>query len=95
MSWLSLAFALWLLWSGFQLPATGLLLIAAAPVLHQVYPCDNLHVPHHKVRLPRVSLAVMCGLALVLLSVAERGPVLWLSFANVAGYLLHTYWVQE
>ncbi len=72
----------------------GVLMVAGAPLAYRLRPYDELLVPHHKVRLPRVSALVLSGLALVLLTSAP-GPALWLALAGVGGFLLHTYWVRD
>ena len=77
------------------LPWFGVLVIALAPLLQQMWPYDRVHVTHHKVRLPKVSLCVMLGLAWVLLTADKGGIALWLTFANLGGFLLHTYWVRD
>ncbi len=86
--------SIWQLVSSPAWPWVGPLLVAAAPLCHRLVPCDRLRVPHHKVRLPRISLLVLGGLALVLL-LGEPGAALWWTLAGVGGFLLHTYWVRD
>lgn len=93
--WLTAAVSLAMLWRSPALPWLGILLMSAAPAIHRFRPYDAHLVPHHKVRLPRVSLLVMAGLGWVLVTVTETGWQLWLAFANLGGFLLNTYWATE
>ncbi len=92
---LSLAAALLALPGGGSLPWIGVLVIALAPLVQYIWPYDSVHVTHHKVRLPKVSLCVMLGVAWVLLTADKGATALWLTFANLGGFLLHTYWVRD
>lgn len=73
----------------------GVLVAGLAPLVNMVLPYDRRQSPHHKVKLPRVSLLVLLGFALVLLTIPERGAALWLALGCVGGFLLDTYWAQE
>ena len=66
-----------------------------APLVNMVFPYDTKVSPHQKVKFPKVSLLVMLGVALVLLTVPERGPALWLVLGCLGGFLLDTYWAKE
>ncbi len=91
----SLCWALWVLVADVTAPWLGLCLVSGGMLFQQLTGLDRLRVPHHKVRLPMTSLAVLAGLALILLTVEQRGAVLWLGFANVGGFLLDTYWARD
>lgn len=93
--WLTAVVAVTMLLLSPRLPWLGVLLMSAAPAVQQLHPYDAFAVPHHKARLPRVSLLVMAGLGWVLVTVTDRGWELWLAFANLGGFLLNTYWATE
>ena len=82
------------LFQTFSVVSCGLILIALAPCVQAVIPFDSLQVPHHKVRLPLVSLVVFCGLAVMLLSAGQTSSLLWLGLLNVGAFLLDTYWAK-
>ncbi len=73
----------------------GVLVAGLAPLGNKVVTYDTRISPHHKVKLPKVSLLVLCGFALVLLTVPERGIGLWLVLGCVGGFLLDTYWAKD
>ncbi|MCV6605945.1 MAG: hypothetical protein OIF34_11610 [Porticoccaceae bacterium] len=73
----------------------GPLVAGLAPMVNLVFPYDKKNSPHHKVKLPMVSLLVMLSVALVLLTVPERGLALWLTLGCLGGFLLDTYWARE
>lgn len=70
----------------------GVLLAALAPLVNRFWAYDDGSSMSAKVRLPKVSLLVMLGVAWVLLTVPERGWPLWLLLGILGGFLLHTYW---
>lgn len=72
----------------------GVALTALPPVVNRFLPYDLVPSVHHKVKLPTVSLLVLSGLALVLLTLPERGPALWFALACTGGFLLDTYWAR-
>ncbi|UTW46269.1 hypothetical protein KFE80_05120 [bacterium SCSIO 12696] len=73
----------------------GPLVAGLAPMINLVLPYDTQRSAHHKVKLPRVSLLVMLSVALVLLTIPERGLALWLTLGCLGGFLLDTYWARE
>ena len=73
----------------------GPLVSGLAPLVNVVFPYDTKLSPYQKVKLPKVSLLVLLGVALVLLTVPERGPALWLVLGCLGGFLLDTYWARE
>ena len=75
-------------------PWIGVLLAGLAPLVNMVWPYDRRRSPHHKVKLPVVSLLVLLALAWVLLTVDQRGAALWLALGCVGGFLLDTYWAS-
>ena len=81
--------------AGFSWTAAGLVLVSTAPLLQRLLKLDSLRVTHHKVRLPRVSLAVFTGLALILLSADKQSDMIWLGFVGVGLFLLDTYWACD
>ncbi len=70
----------------------GVLLAALAPLVNRFWLYDDGSSTSDKVRLPKVSLLVMLGVAWVLLTVSERGWPLWLVLGILGGFLLNTYW---
>lgn len=70
----------------------GVLLAALAPLVNRFWTYDDGSSMSTKVRLPKVSLLVMLGVAWVLLTVPERGWPLWLLLGILGGFLLNTYW---
>ena len=93
--WLTLAVSLWMLAANPALPWAGLLVMSVLPALQRLMAFDSLSVPHHKVRLPRVSLGVLLGMGVVLLTVDGGGAALWLALANLGAFLLDTYWARD
>lgn len=87
--------AVWQLVISMQWLWVGVVLIAAAPAAQVMFSFDRLQVPHHKVRLPLVSVLVFAGLALVLLTTAQSDFALWLALANVGVFLLDAYWARD
>jgi hypothetical protein len=86
-------FAAWsLVTSSLQLTWLGVFLTSFPPLLNSLWKFDQAPSIHHKVRQPRVSMAVLAGLALVLLSVPERSMPLWLALAATGSFLLNAYW---
>lgn len=73
----------------------AVLVAALAPLVNMVFPYDKQISAHHKVKLPKVSLLVLLSLAVVLLTIPERGPALWLVLGCVGGFLLDTYWARN
>ena len=73
----------------------GSLVAGLAPLINLVFPYDAQVSAHQKVKLPKVSLLVMLSVALVLLTIPERGPALWLTLGCLGGFLLDTYWAKE
>ena len=69
-----------------------LLLMSLAPLLQFLFRWDRQPSMSSKLRQPLVSLAVLLGMALLLLTVPAPGLALWLGLAVVGGYLLDTYW---
>ncbi len=88
------AVALGFLLLDFQLVWPGVLLTCLPPLVQRFYPFDTGPQIHHKVRLPRVSLLVLLGVAWVLLTVSEYGLPLWLTLGCLGGFLLNTYWAE-
>lgn len=70
--------------------AFALVLVVSAPLLQLLIGFDVYQVPHHKVRLPITSLLVLSGRGAVLVGIDSRGPVLWLTLANLGAFLLDT-----
>ena len=91
----SLLWAGWSLYIGQGVLAAGLLLIAGGPCVQALTGWDQRVVPHHKVRLPVISLVVFVGLALMLLTGSTSSSLLWLGLLNIGGFLLDTYWARE
>lgn len=90
----SLVAAWWLVVSPLHLTWLGVLLTGIAPLLNRLFPYDQSVSLHHKVKLPRVSALVLIGLAVVLLTVPERGWPIWLALAATGGFLLDSYWAR-
>ncbi len=78
-----------------QPAVAGLLLMALSPLVQRVFKLDSLHVVHHKVRLPATTLAVLSGLALILVSADKESAVMGLAFLNLAAFILDTYWLKR
>ncbi|MEH6529341.1 MAG: hypothetical protein V7718_05295 [Porticoccus sp.] len=78
--------------NAFDVAWLGVLLAALAPLVNRLWPYDDGSSQNTKVKLPKVSLLVMIGVAWVLLTVAERGWPLWLILGVLGGFLLNTYW---
>jgi hypothetical protein len=76
----------------FDIAWLGVLLAALAPLVNRFWTYDDGSSMSAKVRLPKVSLLVMLGVAWVLLTVPERGWPLWLILGILGGFLLNTYW---
>jgi hypothetical protein len=88
-------FAAAILFSTGSIPAMAVLVLAIAPILQKLFGFDQWRVPHHKVRLPLVSLCVFVSMALVLLTTNQESALLTLALANLGGFLLNTYWAEE
>lgn len=73
----------------------GPLVAGLAPLVNMVFPFDTKESANKKVRLPKVSLLVLLSVALVLLTIPERGPALWLVLGCLGGFLLDTYWAES
>lgn len=88
---------LWCAYRGIVAPDTLLLpliLMSAAPLIQRLIPFDDWQVPHHKLRLPRVSFLVLSSMAAILLFGAPETLLLWLALINLGGFLLDTYWAS-
>ena len=77
---------------GFDVAWFGVLLAALAPLLNKLWVYDNDDSINTNVRLPKVSLLVMMGVAWVLLTISDRGWPLWFVLGILGGFLLNTYW---
>lgn len=88
-------YAAWMVISGLLLPSLGLLIIAFGPLLQWLAEVDTVYVPYHKVRLPGISVLVLAGLALILVTVDRDSEIIWLGFLNVGAFLLATYWLRD
>jgi len=88
---------LWCLYSGAFDPnplLVPLLVMAAGPLGHRLIAFDDWQVAHHKVRLPRVSLLVLSGMAVILLFADRNSTILLLALLNLGGFVLDTYWAS-
>ena len=88
---------LWCLYNGAVDPhplVVPLLVMAAAPIGQRLIPFDDWQVAHHKVRLPRVSLLVLSGMAVILLFADLNSMILSLALLNLGGFVLDTYWAS-
>ena len=80
--------------NAFEIAWLVVLLAALAPLVNRLWPYDDGSSQNTKVKLPKVSLLIMIGVAWVLLTVAERGWPLWLILGVLGGFLLNTYWAM-
>lgn len=69
--------------------------VALAPLIQLIAPYDTKAPENPKVRLPRVSLLVFSGFALLLLFIPTAGLALWLGLSCLGSYLLNVYWATE
>lgn len=79
---------------GFDIAWLGVLLAALAPLINWRWPYDDGLSMSDKVKLPKVSLLVMLGVAWVLLTVSDRGWSLWWVLGILGGFMLNTYWSE-
>ncbi len=95
-SWLglSLIIAIYFVATGFELAWLGVLMASLPPLVNLYWRFDDGRSPSTKAKYPRLSLCVLGGLAWVMLTVTELRLPLWLTLGCIAGFLLHSYWVD-
>lgn len=67
--------------------------VALPPLVQKITPYDSIQT-HGKLRLPKVSLMVLLGIALLLLTAPGAEWSLLLGLLCLGSYLLDTYWAS-